>query len=266
MLQALDLAAGYSRRTIVREVSFTLEPGQLMTLIGPNGCGKSTLLRTLGGLLMPHRGEALLEGENTARLEPRQRGRRLAFLPQHSEGGSDLTVEEMVLLGRTPYLDAYGTPRAADRKSCEEALRATSLLGLRHRRCGELSGGERQRVLFARALAQEPRLFLLDEPVSNLDIRYQQELLSLVRRMVRGRGLACVLVLHQINLAALLADQMLLLAPDGTAAAQGDPAAVMREEVLRAVYGVNLRVDQHPRTGRPQAYSLWNPAEDEEGT
>jgi iron complex transport system ATP-binding protein len=252
-----SLSASYSKTPVLREVSLTVAPGQVLAIIGPNGCGKSTLLRCACGLLTPQSGRVLLDGAEVATLNVRERARRVALLPQSFEGGHDLTVEEMVLLGRTPYLAPYGAPDARDREVMEWALQAVNAGPLRTRRIGELSGGERQRVLLARALAQQPRVLLLDEPTSNLDIRYQYELLNLARRLSRAEKLAVVLVLHQINLAAAVADTLLLLSPDGRTCAQGAPAEVMTQENLETVYQTPLSVASHPLTGRPQAQSTW---------
>jgi len=251
------LTAGYGRNPVLREVSLLVAAGEVSAIIGPNGCGKSTLLRCACGLLSPQSGRVLLGGSDVASMEVRERARRIALLPQSFEGGHGLTVEEMVLLGRTPHLAAYGAPGRRDREVAEEAMAAVGAAPLRARLIGELSGGERQRVLMARALAQQPGVLLLDEPTSNLDIRYQFEILNLARRLARREQIAVVLVLHQINLAAAVADSMLLLAGDGRTHAAGTPAEVMTPENLQAVYETPLTVAPHPLTGKPQAQSAW---------
>jgi iron complex transport system ATP-binding protein len=256
-LRADGIHAGYLHKLVLHDVSAQVDPGKVLAIIGPNGCGKSTLLRSLAGLLPPARGSVTIAGHAIGSLSLRERARLVALLPQTYEGGGELTAEEMVLLGRTPYLSAYGSPSVRDREIVTDCLTATASLPLATRRVGELSGGERQRVLLARALAQQPRVLLLDEPTSNLDIRYQYEILDLVRRLARREKLGVVLVLHQINLAAAVADSLLLLAPNGQERAQGAPETVMTAEHLEAVYELPLRIAPHPISGRPQAQAAW---------
>ena len=242
---------------MLHDVSLRVDAGEVAAIIGPNGCGKSTLLRCACGLLSPLSGRVLLDEQEVATMPIRERARRIALLPQSFEGGHELTAEEMVLLGRTPHLPPYGTPDKRDRQVMEWALQAVGAEPLRTRRIGELSGGERQRVLLARALTQQPGVLLLDEPTSNLDIRYQYEILGLARRLARTEKLAVVLVLHQINLAAAVADTLLLLGLNGQTRASGAPADVMTQDNLQAVYQTPLNVAPHPLTGKPQAQSAW---------
>jgi iron complex transport system ATP-binding protein len=257
MLDIQSVSAGYQRKAVLHDVSLRVAPGEIAAVIGPNGCGKSTLLGCAAGLLARLTGRVTINGDDLTGLDARTRARRVAFVPQSFEGGHDLTVEAMTMLGRTPYLPPYGTPGPSDRKTVEEALHAVSAKELRSRRIGELSGGERQRAILARAVAQQPQALLLDEPISNLDIRYQQEILSLVHHLARRERLMIVLVLHQINLASAVADTMVLLSNNGCVRVQGTPQQVMTGEHLEAVYEVPLRVTPHPLSGRPQAQSNW---------
>jgi len=256
MLSIESLTAGYGEKIVLHEVSLAVAPGEVAAVIGPNGCGKSTLLRSAAGLLRPRAGSVRLGGDDVLRLEPRERARRVALLPQHFEGGNALTVEEMTLLGRTPHLPPYGAPAKRDHDIVARSLEAVGAMEFAGRRIGQLSGGERQRVLLARALAQQPRVLLLDEPISNLDVRYQCEILDLARRLAKTENLAVVVVLHQINLAATIADTMLLL-DAGRVHATGTPQSVMTQENLEAVYRAPLRVAPHPLSGRPQAQMMW---------
>jgi ABC-type cobalamin/Fe3+-siderophores transport system ATPase subunit len=257
MLSITSLTAGYGDMVVLRDFSLEVPQGQVAAVIGPNGCGKSTMLRCAAGLLQPRSGRVLVNGEQLNLLPPRERARRIALLPQHFAGGENLSVAEMVMLGRTPYLPPYGVPSSQDYSVVERALQAVDAWSLHARLIGELSGGERQRVMLARALAQEPKVLLLDEPTSNLDIRYQHEVLAVVRRLARREQLAVVLILHQINLAAAVADIMVLLGGGGEVRAAGAPANVMTAEHLRAVYDTPLLVTINPRSGRPQAQSAW---------
>jgi iron complex transport system ATP-binding protein len=257
MLHIQSLSAGYQGKAVLHDISLSVAPGEIAAIIGPNGCGKSTLLGCASGLLHPRSGRVTINSDDVSGLESRIRARRVALVPQSFEGGHDLTVDTMTMLGRTPYLPPYGTPGPADLEAVELALQSVSATVLRSRRIGELSGGERQRAILARAIAQQPQVLLLDEPISNLDIRYQYEILSLVHRLARQQKLIILLVLHQINLAAAVADTMILLSADGRVRAQGRPEQVMTGENLEAVYEVPLRVAPHPLNGRPQAQSNW---------
>lgn len=265
MLTIAALSAGYGTAPVLRDFSLELAPGRLAAVIGPNGCGKSTLLRCIAGLLAPLAGTVQIDGCATLDYEPRARARLVALLPQQFEGGNNLTAQAMVLLGRTPHLPPYGAPGAEDRAVVARCLQAVDAESLAARRVGQLSGGERQRIMIARALAQQPRVLLLDEPISNLDIRYQHEILGLLRRLATRENLAVMLVLHQINLAAAVADSMVLLGTDGRIRAVGAPGEVMTREHLEAVYGVPFVIAPHAHNKRPQAYSSWDFELDEHG-
>jgi iron complex transport system ATP-binding protein len=261
MLSISRLSAGYGNSLVLHEVSLEVASGEVAAVIGPNGCGKSTLLRCITGLLTPRTGSISIGGDDAARLDRRERARRLALLPQGGAGGDDLTAYDMVLLGRTPHLPPYGAPSARDHEIVTAALESVGALDLSDRRLAQMSGGQRQRVMLARALAQQPQILLLDEPTSNLDLRYQYEILDLVRQVARREKLAVVLVLHQINLAAQVADTMLLLNADGTIRASGAPTVVMTGENLTSVYGLPLDVALHPHTGKPRAITRYRFAE-----
>jgi iron complex transport system ATP-binding protein len=258
ILKVENLSAGYSASTpVLRNAALEVGAGEIAAIIGPNGCGKSTLLRCISGLMKPRAGAIFLNGKNSESYSLRERAQMLALLAQSFEGSTEIEIEEMALLGRTPFLSNYGTLTARDREIARRALQQTDTEKFRGRTLGELSGGEKQRVLLARALAQEPKVLLLDEPTSNLDIRYQFEILDLVFRLARTEKIAVVLVLHQINLAAAVADSILLLDGNGTVRASGTPGEVLTSENLQNVYRVPLEVFSHPQSGRPQARAEW---------
>lgn len=256
MLEIESLSAGYSAQNVLQNVSLHVRAGEIASVIGPNGCGKSTLLRCVIGQLKARGGRVSVEQKNVAQMAPRERAKLVALLPQTFVGDDDLTVTETVALGRTPHLSAYGSLSARDHEITHRVLEATDTTQFSSRRIGELSGGERQRVGLARVLAQEPRVLLLDEPTSNLDLRYQHELLALVKHVARQQQIAVVLVLHQINLAAAISDLILLL-QQGETRASGSPEIVMTRDNLEAVYGIPLRVSSG-ENGRPQVQSAWD--------
>ena len=257
MLEIENLHAGY-RETVLHDVSLNVRAGEIAGVIGPNGCGKSTLLRCVIGALKPTQGRVLVGGDDVFAMSSRSRAQRVALLPQHSEIDTSLLVREAVALGRTPYLSAYGALTSHDENVVNDAMRAAQIDDFASRRLDELSGGERQRVGLARALAQATPILLLDEPTSNLDIRYQHELLHLVKQLARRDNLAVVVVLHQINLAAAVCDHLLLLSPQGRVLESGAPAKVMTPANLEDAYEMPLRVVAHPRHGRPQAQADWD--------
>jgi iron complex transport system ATP-binding protein len=211
-LQATDLTCGYPGRPIVAALDVRLEPGEALAVVGPNGAGKTTLVRTLAGLTPPLEGRVLLGGVDLGELPPLERARRVAVLPQEIGDAEDLTVRELVELGRTPHLGLWGTPAAADRHAVETALRACQLEQLADRRLGEVSGGERQRARIALAVAQDAPLLLLDEPASHLDLRRRHELFELLGALRRDRRLALLIVLHDLAEAYREADRVLVLA------------------------------------------------------
>lgn len=238
MLSVEHLSFSYPcGREILRDVSFAVESGSFLAVLGNNGAGKSTLLKCLDRLLRPRSGAVLLDGADLLALSPGSLARRAAFVAQENTGAA-LTVYETVLLGRRPYL-RWGVS-AEDRRVTEQVLRRLDLEALAHRELDRLSGGERQKVLLGRALAQQPRLLLLDEPTSSLDLRNQYEVLDLVRRVCREEGITAVAVLHDLNQALRFCDRFLLLR-SGAVHAAGD-ASVVTPAALLAVYGVEAQV------------------------
>lgn len=258
MLSIQNLTVGYNAKTVLHGFSLGVRAGEIAALIGPNGCGKSTTLRCAIGALRPQAGRVLVNGDDIFAITPRTRAQRVALLPQHSENDGNLQVREAVMLGRTPYLGAYGAPNLRDEDVVTQALLSVKLEGYATRNLAELSGGERQRVALARALAQQTPVLLLDEPTSNLDIRYQHELLHLVRQLARRDKLAVLVVLHQINLAAAVCDTLTLLSPQGRVLESGAPHDVMTPENLREAYQMPLNITTHSRSGRPQAQADWD--------
>jgi iron complex transport system ATP-binding protein len=256
-LRITNLSAAYGDKVVVRDFNLQVSGGEIATISGPNGSGKSTVLRCMAGLNKPLAGKVLLDGRDIFSIENRERAGKLAILPQYSEGGSGLTVEQMVLLGRTPHLPPYSKPSSRDHELAKQAMQQTGTWEFQKRYFQQLSGGERQRVLLARALAQQPKVLLLDEPTSNLDLRYQYQILQLVHQLAHRQKLAIVLILHQINLATAIADTMLLLREGGITVASGAPDEVMTETHLSDVYGVPLKVIPHPLNGRPHAQAMW---------
>ncbi|MFC5833237.1 ABC transporter ATP-binding protein [Nonomuraea insulae] len=248
MISAHGLTVRLGERDVLDGVDLEVRPGEWVAVIGPNGAGKSTLLKAVMGLVA-HRGEVVLGSRPAQSLKPRERARLVAYAPQTPALPPDMTVFDYALLGRTPYIPYLGRESRHDRTVTESVLDRLDLTSLAMRRVGELSGGERQRVVLARALAQEAPVLLLDEPTTALDLGYQQQVLELVDRLRRADGLTVVTTLHDLTVAGLYADALLLLA-DGRAAASGEPDQVLTEELVGRHFDAHVKIEPGP-DGRP---------------
>jgi iron complex transport system ATP-binding protein len=238
-------------------VSFAVKPGEVLGIVGPNGSGKSSLLKLLAGLLRPTLGSIQVAGQLISHLEPHVLARMIAVVPQESVQVFPFTVAETVLMGRFPYRRTgwwnlgMGGESEADLLVAHRAMVDTDVVALADRLVSDLSGGERQRVMIARALAQEPAILLLDEPMVFLDINHQIDICDLIRRLNRERALTVVMVSHDLNVASQLCDRLVML-KEGRVCRTGTPAETIREDVLRTVYGCEVVVDAHPHTGLPR--------------
>ena len=255
-LHVRNLRAGYGRRVVLDGIDLAVGPGELMVLIGANGAGKSTLFRALSSGADVLAGSATVGEANLLRLDPRARARIVAVVPQALDLPEGIGVAEMVLLGRTPHASWWGGDSDDDWQVVHDAMRATDVANLAERDITEVSGGERQRVLLARALAQEPRLLLLDEATAHLDLRFQIEIFTLVRRLAAGRGFAVLASCHDLDLAARFADRIAVL-HDRRLTAVGEPGEVLTKERVEEAFGVEVEVSVDPRTGRPRVLPSW---------
>ena len=237
----------YGSDAVLRDVSCTIGRGEFVGIIGPNGSGKSTLLRLMSGYLRPARGQVAIDGRPVERLSRAALGRLIGVVPQDTLVALPFTVMEMVLLGRTPHGAGFAFEDEHDLAAARRAMERTDTVALAGRRVTELSGGERQRVILARALAQEPRILLLDEPAAFLDIRHEVEMYDLLRDLQR-EGMTVVSVLHDLNIAALYCDRLVLLA-GGQVARAGTPAEVVTYQMLTEVYGTEVYVAMNDVTG-----------------
>jgi iron complex transport system ATP-binding protein len=249
-LEARDLTCAYNGQPVLSDLSLAVHAGQVLALIGPNGAGKTTLLRAMARLLRPRKGMLLLGDQQVWQLSPRAVERRLALAPQSNSDTWPLTVEQVVALGRAPHRGWFLPFSTRDREVVQQAMRRTGLEHLRQRLVTQLSGGEQRRVLLARTLAQEPEILLLDEPTAHLDLKYQTEILELVRQLAHRDGLAVVITLHDLNQAALCADRLALLA-EGRLLAVGESEEVLVPSYLTQAYGVPVVVTRHPLYGTP---------------
>jgi iron complex transport system ATP-binding protein len=245
-----------ARPFALRDVSFAITPGEIIGVIGPNSSGKTTLIRLLTRVLEPASGEIRLEGAPLRRLSRTDLARRVAVVPQGILPEFPFTVGELVLMGRYPHDPGRYFESRRDRSVARDAMEATGLLELADTPLQYLSGGERQRAAIARAIAQEPRLLILDEPTAHLDLRYQVEAAALLSRLNRERATTVLLVSHDLNLAAEVCDRLLLL-DGGRVAAIGAPEAVLDETLLAGVFGCAVVVDKNETTRRPIVRLTW---------
>ncbi len=250
MLHIEDLSVSYGKRRVLQHVTLSVESGEVLALIGPNGSGKSTLIRAVSGVLPVDGGNIRVDDRPIADLSTMERARHLAVVPQARNMPPAFTVYELILLGRTPYLGWMGRAGETDHERVRFALERTQMLPLADRMVGELSGGEQQRVLLARALAQDTPVLLLDEPTTHLDLQHREALVNLVRDLAKGRNLAVLMVLHDLNLASLYADRVSLLVA-GQIQATGTPQEVLTEANLSRVYNVPVHIIPHPEYGNP---------------
>ncbi len=241
----------------IRDLSFEVAEGTVLGIIGPNGSGKTSLLKLLVNVLAPASGSIELFGQALGALSQPMVACTVALVPQDTLQLFPYTIAELVLMGRFPHHSPawrFGAIDWETREELELADRVMAELEIAHlagRRLHEVSGGERQRAVIARALVQEPRVLLLDEPTAFLDLHHQLEMLTLLRRLTAQRGLTVVMVSHDLNLAAQACDRLLLMQA-GRARAMGTPDEVLRPDVIQQVYGCEVLVDRHPVTGRPR--------------
>ena len=235
-----NVRVSYNGRTAVAGFSDAVKPGEWLCIIGPNGAGKSSLLRSIAGVI-PHDGRILVDGSPLSARSSRRRAQLIAYVPQSPVLPSGMTGAEYVLLGRNPFVTHFGRESGHDYSMVEDVIERLDLADLAQRDVDTLSGGERQRLVIARAIAQEAPILLLDEPTSALDIGHQQQALELVDKLRREHGLTVVSAMHDLTLAGIYSDRLILMHA-GHCVAQGTAEDVLRPETLGEFYGVSVRV------------------------
>lgn len=247
-IQIEKVSAGYRGTQVLKTISLNIAEGEMVGILGPNGAGKSTLFKVLSGLLPPDVGTVRLFGHDVRRMPPAERARAVAVVPQDMDIPVPYTVEEVVMMGRTASIGRLARPSAHDHQVVQRALVYTDVADIRHRPLNELSGGERQRAIVAMALAQEPRIVLMDEATSHLDINHRLEIMQLVERLNAESGMTVLMISHDLQLAAEFSRRLILL-DHGSVVADGKPAEVLTEEGVRRVYHCEVRVHQDAQTG-----------------
>jgi len=251
MIEVKSISFRYHESWVLQDVSFRVEQGEFVGVIGPNGSGKTTLLKLLYRLLSPQKGEILFELAPLKRMDRADIAKRIAVVAQETHLLFPFTVLETVLMGRSPYLGHLMFESERDLEMAKKAMAWTEVLPFSERSMDELSGGERKRVFIARALAQEPEVILLDEPTSNLDIHHQMDFLDLLCALNRETGLTILMASHDINVASEFCRTLLLLR-GGVFSKMGPPGEVITQENIAGVYGCDVWVDQHPVSGTPR--------------
>ncbi|MCD6356450.1 MAG: ABC transporter ATP-binding protein [Anaerolineaceae bacterium] len=233
--------AGYDLSGTIWNIQFELQQGQLLAIIGPNGSGKTTLIRAISQVLPNINGQFHINGTDLANVNEADRARMMAVVPQSTYVPPSFIVQEVVMMGRTPYMNWLGRASHKDKAVVEKVMAQTDITGFRDRLCGELSAGERQRVILARALAQQTPLLLMDEPTAHLDLRYQIEFLKMVKKLSNDENKTVLIAMHNLNLAARFGDFALAM-KEGKAAAYGQLNKIMRPQMLSDIYGLPIEV------------------------
>ncbi|MFJ2618468.1 ABC transporter ATP-binding protein [Glutamicibacter sp. NPDC087344] len=243
MIALESLSVNYGSQPVLQGIDLEVPAGKITTILGPNGSGKSTILKTVAGLLTPAKGLITLQGKSLSSFSRRELARSLCLVSQRHEAPSDLTVEELVAFGRYPHHRWFSTLTAEDRAIIDDSLEHTGLQHLRLRQVNQLSGGESQKAWIAMALAQRPKILLLDEPTTYLDIAHQLEVLNLVVKINQEQKLTVVMVLHDLNHASAYSDQLIMLR-HGQVVGNGAPSQILTHQMLNDVYQVRAEITQ----------------------
>jgi iron complex transport system ATP-binding protein len=249
LLKVAIQTAGYVKKVVLRDIHFELPAGRILALIGPNGSGKTTLIRALSGVLPVVEGDLHINGTDLSGANQQERARLLAVVPQSTFVPPSFTVDEVVMMGRTPYINWLGSTTQKDEETVERVMEVTDVTRFKGRRCGELSAGECQRVILARALAQDTPVLLMDEPTSHLDLRYQIEFLELLVSLAYEHNRTVLIALHDLNLAARFGDEVLAM-KDGTTEAFGKTEEVLNPQTIEYIYGLPVKVFEAPDGGQ----------------
>ena len=250
-ISAQNLSHSFGETPVLRNLSFTIPRGNFFIFIGPNGSGKTTLMKVISGLLKLQYGQLEILGSPIEGYSRKKMAQTIAFVSQMVSVDFPFTVSEIVLMGRSPYMGMLGVEDEKDLEIAKQAIAFTGIEHIAHRKMGQLSGGEQQRVFIARAVCQEPDIILLDEPTASLDLAHQVRVMDLMEKLKEQRGVTVVMVSHDVNLAAMYGDQLLLL-NEGRVERQGLPEEVLNFQTLEEVYKCTLLVDESPLGGIPR--------------
>jgi iron complex transport system ATP-binding protein len=254
-LEINNLNFEYTGVKVLKDINFKIKDGEFVSIIGPNGSGKSTLLKLINNIYRPKSGNILIYGKNINKYKAKDLAKKVALVPQNININYEFSVEDIVLMGRYPYIGRFGKEGDEDYEIINESLKLTNTYSLKKRNINEISGGERQRVIIAKALAQKPSLILLDEPTSHLDINYQIEILTLLRKLNKNKGSTIILVIHDINLASRYSDNLILL-NKGKVLGIGKPNEVINKYNIEKAYNLKVAIEKNRITDSIQITPL----------
>lgn len=241
IIEMQNATFGYNENNVFEGVGFTLEEGEIMSILGPNGCGKSTLLKCINNIFKLRKGRVIIDGQDSHLLKNNEIGRRVGYVPQSHDLSFPYTVLEMVLMGRGPHLSFFASPSEKDREIAEEVLEILGITRLRDKPYTNISGGEAQMVLIARALAAEPKALLLDEPTSHLDFRNQTVILDILEKLARDKNIASIMTTHNPDHAMSVSEKVLLMGC-GKGGMAGKTMDILNEDNLRSVFKTEVKI------------------------
>ncbi|WP_461207161.1 ABC transporter ATP-binding protein [Clostridium sp. DL1XJH146] len=245
-----NLSFSYSNQNILDKISFEIEKGEFCSIIGPNGSGKTTLLKNISKSITPKKDTIFIENEDVIKINRKDIARKMALVPQNTYIDFEFSVLDVVLMGRTPYLNRFEGEKKEDFNIAKEAMIKTNVWNLKDKSISKISGGEMQRVLIARALTQETSILLLDEPVSHLDMNHQIELMDTLKLLNEKENKTIVVVLHDLNIAVQYSNKVILL-NNGMIEAIGHPKEVLTKEIITKIYNIDVHILENPVTGKP---------------
>ncbi len=254
-LEIQNISFAYNGRPVIDGLDLRVDTGEMVGILGPNGSGKTTLIKLACGVLRPRQGEVKFDNASLLKCDRKSIAKQIAVVPQDFDIPFAFTVSEVVMLGRTPFHRLFDDENEKDREVVAGIMRETGIAAIAERHFNELSGGERQKVVLATALAQEPRLLLLDEPTVHMDIAHQVEILEQVKDLNRRTGLTVIAAMHDLNLAAMYFGRLVLI-KQGKIIADGTPAEVLSEGNIRAVFAANTRIENDAVTGTPHIFVI----------
>lgn len=250
MIEIKNLDFKFGKENVLKHISLNVDKGKFYSIIGPNGSGKTTLLRNISRVLQPIKNTVFINNEDISFLKQKEIARTMAVVPQNTNIDFDFTALDIVMMGRAPHIKRFAMESEDDFKKVREAMEITNTWSLREKNINHLSGGERQRVIVARAIAQDTEVILLDEPVSNLDLYHQVEVMNTVKALAESRNIIVVAVLHDLNLASNYSDHIFLM-NGGKLFCEGTPEEVITEEKINDVYKVKVSLTRNPFTNKP---------------
>lgn len=248
ILDIRDVSFDYSGKNVIKDITFFIEPGEIIGILGPNGCGKTTLLKILNRNLKAKTGVVLIENDDIDEISKRKIAQKMAVVPQNNEISFSFTVTDIVMMGRMPQLERFQGESENDLRIVFDAMERTNIIQFADRYINHLSGGERQRTIIARALAQEPKVLLMDEPTLHLDVNHQLDILDMVSSLSKEKGLTVVIVSHDLSLAARYCHRLFLIS-EHHIVAYGSVEEVLTPENMRKVFGINAYLEFNERVG-----------------